>query len=340
MNATAQQLLDAHVAYTLNQLTGNKLSVTIASETSLIYHWVIQQNLGELLPKDRVKAAAERLVQEASVSDATKAYFESLGQAVLDYVAKEDIEIDDLISKNTWDRIVEKVVEQREFRNEFIHRLTTNKFYGEMLSEILYNSIKSFMQETNPLGGNSSKSGGLFSVGKGLLGAALSGMEDTIDKNVKKFLSDNINKTLRDSEKIIQSRLTDENIRRGAGKLWDKLDDINFKELAAKAKKYTSSGKDTTSDLIAAVALEVRNAKAFKQISDVIFDHFYNTYGNQPLKVIFDNLHITEEKVIRESVAAAEDIVGRLHSTGFLEARVREHLSGFYSSTEVENILG
>jgi hypothetical protein len=231
------------------------------------------------------------------------------------------------------------VVEQRKFREEIVHKITTNQFYGEMLSEIIYNSIKSFTQQS-PMGSSSDKGfGGLFNVGKGLLGAALSGMEDTIDKNVKKFLSDNINKTLRDSEKIIHKRLTDENIRRGANKLWDKLDELNFKELAEKAKKYTSSGKDSTSDLVAAVAMEVKNSSAFNHINEVILNHFYTTYGNQPIHVLMEGLNITEEIVVRESINIAEDILGRMNSTVFLEQRIRQQLQPFYETKEVQAIF-
>lgn len=339
MNPTAQKLLDAQVAYTLHQLSGDQIQKTIGDETKLIYQWVAKQNLSDIFSQERVKAFGQRLIEDASVSDSTKAYFESLIKAVLDDIAKEDIEIDDLITKNTWDRIVEKVVEQRKFREEIVHKITTNQFYGEMLSEIIYNSIKSFTQQS-PMGSSSDKGlGGLFNVGKGLLGAALSGMEDTIDKNVKKFLSDNINKTLRDSEKIIHKRLTDENIRKGANKLWDKLDELNFKELAEKAKKYTSSGKDSTSDLVAAVAMEMKNSSAINHINEVILNHFYTTYGNQPIQVLMEGLNITEEKIVRESINIAEDILGRMNATGFLEERIREQLQPFYESKEVQSIL-
>jgi hypothetical protein len=327
MHPKAQQLLDAHVAYTLTQLSGENLQSTVGRETQLIYQWLANQNTADIAPKEKVRA----------VTEATQAYFESLYKAVLDYVAKEDIEIDDLISEETWKRIVEKVIEQKDLRNELIHRLVSNKFYGEMLSEILYNSIKSFMQQAGP---TSDKGiGGLFNVGKGILGAALSGMEDTIDKNVKKFLSENINKTIRDSEKILQSRLTDSNIRRGAEKLWDILDDINFKELADKAKKYSSQGKESLGDLSTAVIHDVRDSKALRQMGDVVLDHFYSEYGQQKLGVIFNNLQITEDKVVREVTLAAEDIVGRMMETGYLEARVRALLEGFYAGDEAGKIL-
>jgi len=337
MNAKAQQLLDAHVAFFMSHLQGEAISTTVAEESALVYRWVASEKLSDIAPKEKVRAILERFLEEAAISDATKAYAEALSNAVLDYVAKEDIEIDDLITEATWNRIVERIIEQKELRNEIIHRIVSNKFYGEMISEILYNSIKSFMQQSGP---SSDKGmGGLFNVGKGLLGAALSGMEDSIDRNVKKFLSENINKTIRDSEKILQSRLTDANIRKGAKKLWDVLDDLNFKEIADKLKKYSSQGNEKIGDLVAAVAHDVRDSKAIRQMGTVVLDHFYDTYGDQPLKVVMDNLYISEEKVVREVSSAAVTIVERMNSTGFLEARVREHLSKFYASEQVNKIL-
>ena len=340
MNSTAQKLLDAHVAFFVEKLSGKQIKKTVGDEAKIIYKWVAAQHLSDIFTQDRVKDFLKRQLDEAVITDSTKAYAESLLEAVLDDIAKNNIDIGDVISKDTWDRIVDKAIQQKELRNELVHRLISNKAYGEMLSEIIYNSIKSFMQQ-NPFGGNNSDKGlgGLFNVGKSLLGSALSGVEDSIDKNVKKFLSDNINKTLRDSEKIIQARLTDENLKRIADKAWNRLDRLNFKEIAQKAKKYSSSGKDSTSELVSTVLLEAKDSKAFTHIADFILNHFYETYGDQPIKVLLDGLDITEKKVARESVHIAEDILNQMNKTGFLEERVREHLKEFYESKDVESIL-
>lgn len=337
MHPKAQQLLDAHTAFFVSQLSGDQLDKTIAEETAHVYKWLATEKLGQIAPKEKVVAIAERFLEEATISSTTQAYAESLYQAVLDHVAKEDIEIDDLISEETWNRLVEAAVQQKDFRNEVIRRLVNNQYYGEMLSEILYNSIKSFMQQSGP--STDKGLGGLFNVGKGILGAALSGMEEQIDRNVKRFLSENINKTIRDSEKIIQSRLTDENIRKGAKKVWNVLDDLNFKEIADKIKKYSGQGKEKPGDLIAAVAHDVRDSKAVRQIGEVIINHFYETYGEQNLEVLMLGLNITEEKVVRESTLAAQDIVGRMIASGFLETRVRASLSKFYDSDAATSIL-
>ena len=337
MHPKAQQLLDAHTAFFISQLSGDQLEKTIAEETAHVYKWLATEKVGQIAPKEKVKAIAERFLSEATITAATQAYTESLYQAVLDHIAKEDIEIDDLISEETWNRLVEAVVQQKDLRNEVIRKIVNNKFYGDMISEILYNSIKSFMQQSGP--STDKGLGGLFNVGKGILGAALSGMEDQIDRNVKRFLSENINKTIRDSEKIIQSRLTDENIRKGAKKVWDVLDDLNFKEIADKVKKYSGQGKEKPGDLVSAVVHDVRDAKAVRQIGEVILNHFYETYGDQPVEVLMLGLNITEEKVVRESTLAAQDIVGRMIDSGFLETRVRASLTKFYESESATSIL-
>ena len=338
MNEVSKKLLDAHVEYFMGKLSNENLTQTIGEETKIIYRWFSEQTFHDIFTKERADEFGKRLLSEAKVSDATKKYFETLIKDVLSDTAKEGLEIDDLISKDTYDRIIEKGVEQRELRKELIHRLTTNKVYGEMLSEIIYNSIKSFTQQ-NPFKGSDKGVGGLFNVGRGLIGAALSGVEDSIDKNVKSFLSSNINKTLRDSEDIIQKRLTDENIRKVANKVWNKLDDMNFKEVAEKAQKVTSDGKDSIPDLVSTVLLEVKDSKAFDHISHFILDHFYKTYGEQKFSVLFQELSITEDVVVRESIHFAEDFIWQMNKTGFLEARVREHLKGFYESESAQNIL-
>jgi hypothetical protein len=52
-----------------------------------------------------------------------------------------------------------------------------------------------------------------------------------------------------------------------------------------------------------------------------------------------EELNITEEIVVRESINIAEDILGRMNSTGFLEQRIRQQLQPFYETKEVQAIF-
>jgi hypothetical protein len=104
-------------------------------------------------------------------------------------------------------------------------------------------------------------------------------------------------------------------------------------------KKYSSQGKENLGDLSTAVIHDVRDSKALRQMGEVVLNHFYGEYADQPLSVIMTNLHITEDKVVREVSLASETIVGRMRESGFLEERVRALLTGFYSSESTTKIL-
>jgi hypothetical protein len=339
MNKTAEALLNAQVKYTLDALQGEQLAQHIEAEARAAYHWVAKQPLESLVPKQNVLNLAETALSEFVVTDATKEYFQSLSHAILDYVAENDIEIDDVISKSTWDKIADKVIAERQIREEIISRIVGNPFYGELLSEVLYNSIKSFLQQSGP---SSDKGlGGLFNVGKGLLGAALSGIEDNIDRSVKKFLSENINKTIRDSEKIIKSKLTDAKLKEASNKLWSTLDDLNFTEIAEKLKKMSvsNSGGSSASQLGVEILNDLKKSQSVKDLGQLVIDHFYEVHGHQPVSVLMTNLVVTEEKVVRESLRVATPIIQSMIKTGYLESRLKEHFQKFYESKEVTAIL-
>lgn len=339
MNTTAESLLKAHVAYFLNELKGEKRKSYIRDESKAIYHWVSAQPLSSLVPEQNVLDFAEISLSEIQVGESTKAYAKDVLNAVLAYVEENDIEIDDLISKKSWDAVADRIIAERQIREDLIGKLVNNPFYGELLSEVLYNSIKSFLQQSGP---SSDKGiGGLFNVGKGLLGAALSGIEENIDRNVKKFLTENINKTIRDSEKIIKSKLTDAKLKDASNKLWNTLDDMNFNVIAAKIKKVTTNkgGGESLEQISEEIVNDLKKSKAVKEIGELVIKHFYATYGHQPVGVLMNNLFVTEEKVVRESVRMAEPIIQQLISSGFLEERLYQHFKGFYESDEVTKIL-
>lgn len=339
MNKTAEALLNAQVNYTIEALKGDHLAQHIEAEARSAYLWVAKQSLESLVPKQNVLDLAETALSEVMITDATKEYFQSLSHAVLNYIAENDIEIDDVISKSTWDKIADKVIAERQIRDEIISKIVGNPFYGELLSEVLYNSIKSFLQQSGP---SSDKGlGGLFNVGKGLLGAALSGIEDNIDRSVKKFLSENINKTIRDSEKIIKSKLTDAKLKEASNKIWNTLDEMNFTEIAEKLKKMSSStsGGSSVSKLGVDIVNDLKKSQSVKDLGKLVIDHFYEVHGNQPVSLLMTNLVVTEEKVVRESLRAATPIIQTMIKTGYLEARLREHFQKFYESKEVAAIL-
>ena len=106
--------------------------------------------------------------------------------------------------------------------------MVKNPFYGEMIADTLYDGIKSFAAQSGP--SNETVGGSLFNIGKGLLGAALSGVSDTIDKNIKKFISDNLQKSLVKNEQMLKDKLSDAKLRVMAKTIWQKLEETKVEE--------------------------------------------------------------------------------------------------------------
>ncbi len=89
-------------------------------------------------------------------------------------------------------------------REKIIKDIVQNPFYGEMIADTLYDGIKSFAAQSGP--SNETVGGSLFNLGKGILGAALSGVSDTIDKNIKKFIADNLQKSIAKESYLYKSK--------------------------------------------------------------------------------------------------------------------------------------
>lgn len=335
MNTEITKIYEAHVAYEMLQWQGEKLKNNIAKDVNTIDNWLKEQKLSDIAPKQHVKDTIHRWVNHIEISDAAKDLGVKIFEDILDFIEKEDIDLDDLIQRDTYDKIVEEIIARKDTREEIIHKLMSNPFYGEMISDMLYNGIKSFMQEFgSSLGGKSSNSGGgLFSIGKGILGAALSGLEENVDKNVRKFLTENINKTIRDNEKMLNEKLSDKNIRKMADKLYDTLDDLDLKKVVAKVKKAMEGNKTKeASDIIVELLAQWRSSKTVKAVFEQGIDSFYSVYGKKKLAVLDKDMNIDMNIFAEEIYISLLPAFNKMYEDGLTEKMIRQRLEGFYNT--------
>lgn len=334
MKAETTKLLEAHVAYELQQWEGDHLKHRIQEEVLATHQWLSKQKLQDIVPKQQVKDSVHRWFQHIEISDEFKTLGIKIAEAALDYIQDNDLQPEDILKKDTYDKIVNAIVEQKEIREEIIHKVISNPFYGEMISDMLYNGIKNFVQQFgDTLSGGNKGGGGLFNIGKGLIGAALSGLEENLDKNVKKFLSENINKTMRDNEKLLNEKLSDRNIRKMADKLYDKMAEWDVKKGIEKLKKYIDDDQaQKIADITVEVLAELRDSQTVRGLFEAAVDAFYNIYGKKTIQALAKDANYDPNVFAEEIYITLHPILHKMHESGYIESRIRQRLEGFYKT--------
>lgn len=327
MTPTAQQLLDAHVAWEMQQLEDAAFEKAVREEVAALWQWLGKTDIATVLPQKEVKAFIERN-KSILITAPVKEYITSLVGDARDFVEEKDWEVGDILHKKHYDAVVDRLLELEEARNELIGKVVKNPFYSDLIANILYNGIKSFTQEGGAL--QKSPVGGLFKLGQGLMQA--SGLEDAIDTNVKKFISANLQKTLAQNEKYLKDKLSNAQLKKMSNDAWDKVSDFDLKNIT---KHIKPSRVDRALPVFEEYWNEVVISKAFEESVEFVLDHFYKANGKKPVAEVLGDLTITEEKAALEAVQAARPWVTEMKKSGYLEARIRARLERFYAAQGV-----
>ena len=299
----------------------------INDEVNAVWGWMGKAKLNDITTSKKVKDFLERNLEDRALTEHQKEYLIDLGNSIRELALESKHTLSDFVSKDTYFEIADYLIEQKEARERIISKIVKNPFYGEMLADTLYDGIKSFMAQSRP--SQETVGGSIFSIGKSLVGAALSGVQDNIDKNIKKFISTNLSKAIADSEDNLKEKLSTSKLKSLSRNIWDKAESLKVKNLAKGVKeehieKIVDKGEMVAKDLIA--------AEAVKELAHFVIDHFFKHDGKKTISKILTDNGITKEIILRESEEIAIPIIESMKKTGFLQERIEARLGKFYST--------
>lgn len=327
MKADIKKIYEAHVAFELAQLETKKIKSTIKEEVDAAWTWLESTKLNDITSAQKVKDFLERNLKDRTLTQHQKTYLIDLSEAVHQLATKSKHSLADFITEDTYFSVADYLIAQKEARDEMIERLVKNPFYGEMLADTLYDGIKSFMAQSGPT--NETVGGSIFNIGKSLVGAALSGVQENIDKNIKKFISTNLSKAIEDSEENLKERLSEAKLKMIAKNIWNKAEEIKIKDIAKKVKtsdtvKMVDGAENISKDVIA--------ADAVKELAYFVIDHFFEYDGNKTIATVLKDNGIDKKIILKETEEIVIPVVQQMTKTGYLKQRIENRLSNFYNT--------
>ena len=329
MKAEIKKIYDAHVAFELEQFDKKHIKATIKEEISATWKWLDTVKLNDVASIENVIAFEERNIKDRKLTKHQKEYIVDLSTSIHELALKSKHTVADFLNEESFNDIADKLIAQKEIREKIIADLVKNPFYGEMIADTLYDGIKSFAAQSGP--SNETVGGSLFNLGKGLLGAALSGVSDTIDKNIKKFITDNLQKSLLRSEQMLKDKLSDAQLRKMAKTIWEKLEETKVKELA-KGVKLTEKDRVAILHSAEKAIHAALHSEPVAELNEHVLTHFFKHSGKKSIVQILEDNDITEKIVIKETEEFLIPYIEKANKDGFLKARIEARLSKFYTT--------
>lgn len=325
------RMLEAHVQFELDRLTGDGFRVTVVEEVAAAWDWLDTVPVEALLDRE---AVARFLNTWAASADADSPASETLTEGLhsLHEAARADqTTVADLIRKEDLDRMVEIVAGMSEVRRAIIHQVTSSEVYSGLIAHVLYQGIKGYVVSDGGLASRVPGASSLMKLGKGAISSAAPNLEKTVDRQLTSFVNANIQDSIRDSEAYLDSALDPELLAAVADEIWQ---DNASARIGQAADLVSAEEIDELSAAAWSAWLHLRRSETTRRVVDRGLDALLNRVGDWSIAYMLTSAGVTPDLLIESITELGEPVVSRAVEDGYLEARLRSRLAAFYDSYE------
>jgi hypothetical protein len=332
LSEKAQSLLDAQVAFVIDQLTGKTLEPRVQHLVDEVLDLTSKLKLADVVTPTMIKQTAHRYAIHHEIPPAIPELVGEVARQLYQLEIHDANQLFDLLTDEQFRELMKKIVEMKQLRERLIHEAVGNPIYGEMISEVLYHGITDYITK-NPLAKKIPGAQSMMKLGKSVMDMA----SPNAEAGIKKYIGQNINASLKQSEKFLIRNLTDEKITRIATDLWSeiKLHKIGvFRNYVSEAdiEDFFVIGFEYWQDL--------RKTDYYREMIDAGIDFFFSKYGKSTLNELLDEMGVSREMIVAEAMHYAPHVIAVLKKKGILEKLVRNQLEPFYQSDAARELLG
>jgi ribosomal protein S13 len=331
LSEKAQALLDAQVAYTLEQLTGKQLEQQIESLVDNVLADVNKLKLGDVVTPTMVKQTAHRYAIHHEIPPAIPELVGEVAREVYQLKSHDENKLFDLLTDEQFRDLMKKVVEMKDLREKIIREAVSNPIYGEMISEVLYHGITDYITK-NPLTKKIPGAQSMMKLGKSVMDMA----SPNAEAGIKKYIGQNINASLRQSEKFLIRNLSDEKITLIATDVWN---EVKLNKVSA-FRDYVS---ETDIEDFFVIGFdywrELRKTDYYRDMIDAGVDFFFKKYGKSTLNELLEEMGVDRDMIVAEAMHYAPHVLAVLNKKGLLEKAVRRQLEPFFHTDAAQKLL-
>ena len=332
MRPNAAALLQAQLDFFLGDLRGSALKQHLVTEAEAYCDLLETLPVQELLSEEQVIAWIGRNVLAYEPTDAFREQAVMLFELGLSNPSHQQQPMRQLINRQIYDLMVERLVERPALRQELIHTALSSPVYTRLLSDVVYHSIVDFITTENPVARNVPGVNSLIKVGKDMIGRS-GKLGSSVEHGIKAYIAKNIRATAAFSEMLVDRALSNENIRRFADDIWPRLESY---QLGQATRHLEIQG---LSYLAVLYWNQIRRTDYMREQVAYLVRAWYGRFGARPAMEVLEQLGLSREQVVREVVAVGLPLFSAWVGSGHIERRLREHLQRFYDDPATQALL-
>lgn len=322
-------ILNAHVQFELDRWSADTLASTLEEECAALLAWLDTVPLAELLSPEQVTGWVTRVGVGMPIPEGLVRAVEEGIKAAYGVVRADGTQVDALLTRASFDQATEIVVGMKGLRREVARQVVSSSVYAMLVSNLLYDGIKSFLLSENAIARMIPGASSLLRMGQNALNSAAPNLEKGIDKQLVAFIHNNTQEMLRNSERYLNKVLDDQQMWQIADEVWNE----NAGRSVASLMQYLdTAGLVDIVDFARRVWLHVRQTPLFQSVAEAVVQEFFRVHATQPLGALREEMGITHAAIMREVQAFVPPLVEAARAGGYLEARIRRRLEPFYDA--------
>ncbi len=332
----ASALLEQHVKYEMAALRGAKLRKFIEQEVHDLFQHADTVTLNRLASVDQVMGVIHRIVMNMELDAGIPQLAAEMATEVLNAPVQKTTTLSEILSREQATGFLEEALEWRQQRERVISEIMAHPVYQELVSSVVYAGLVNYLYEDNLITRSVPGVGSMMKFGKRMANKAVPGLDETMERRIKAWLSDSLPGLIVRSEQFLHKALTDDELRDSVMAAWVSVEDSTIADL------HEGLGDIQLQEFVVLgyeFWLQFRTTPYFEGCARAVVEHLFLKYGSRPVIELLNDVGVTEDVVITEVITFVLPIIEVLREQGYLEALVRRRLSGFYKSAAARKML-
>lgn len=334
--SVAQALLDAHVAFVIEQTEDAPLRAWLEAELDAGLAVAGKLTLNAAVTRKQIQQTARTYAAELELGAGIPELVGDVARALHAHPIHERTRLGDLVSDRRFSETLDQVLELKSLRGRLLRGAADNPLYAAFVSDLLYHGIKGYLGE-NALTRNIPGASSMMKLGKSVLSKATPRLESSIEESLKKYIARSVQGTAQSSVDFFLENADDELLREAALDLWSKLKRTSIGSLRSELDK-----RELEELFVNGYEFwrELRKTAYYRDLIDAGIDAVFDKYGDVPMDELLADFGITRELMLAEALRYAPHVLRVLKKKKLLEPIVRRNLERFYLSGAVEAVLG
>lgn len=334
-NHLASQLLEAEVAFWLQNLKGKKFQAMLFDELGHVLDRFEHILLKDAVEQKKVKITAQRYAVEMEIGGAIPELFGEIANRIFEFPASHSTKIGEVVSDSIATEFIEKIFEQDGVLDHAVTNIRNSTPFRHFLSDVIFTVLKGYVFEQNNLMKFNSVASSTRKVREWLSSKAPD-LSEGLEDRMRNLMESGVKSSLEMVDETLDNEHYRENAMNSALAFWDVV-----REWPLTAYRDYLTEQDLQEFMVLGYEfwLEFRNTEYLKSCIDLGVDFFFDKYGDQSLQDLLDDIGITREMILEEVDHYVPDLAALMIKEGLAEGFLRRNLQRFYSSKKVQDLL-